>query len=157
MKKILAMTGHRPHLFPCKYDEQDVWAYNVKKEIRNFILRYNPDICISGMAIGADTWFAEEAIKAKIPLHAYIPFKGQGNAWPEFVKARYNKIIKEASLVKCISESYNKQVFFERDKAMVNDCDEMLSIRDPGVTKGGTVYTIKYAEKMGKKVTNIWL
>ena len=48
-------------LLPCLYDESHDWVRSLKDTLRLNLLQDNPDLVISGMAIGWDTWLAEEA------------------------------------------------------------------------------------------------
>jgi len=74
----LMVTGHRP---------KDLGGYSnnptqewIRQELRRILLkaqvRYGTDLeIISGMALGVDTWWAEEALALGVPLLAYVPFK----------------------------------------------------------------------------------
>jgi hypothetical protein len=39
---------------------------------------------------------------------------------------------------------------------MVDDSDEVFALLSPEATAGGTFFTVKYAEKQNKPVTNFW-
>ncbi len=153
---IICGTGHRPKYMPCLYEESHEWAKEKKDLIRLNLLQDNPDLVISGMAIGWDTWLAEESLNLNIPVHAYIPFRGQGGKWPQKAKDRYQKILDKSQKVKYISESYNKMAFFKRDEAMVLESTLVYALLNPEVDSGGTFYTVKYAKSQNKRVINFW-
>ena len=153
---IVFGTGHRPKFFPCGYNEDMPWALSVKAELRQRLQAVKPDHVISGMAIGWDTWLAEEAIKLRIPVHAYVPFEGQGKKWPKESQKRYQNIIDRAEKVITISRSYSNDAFLKRDEAMVDNADIGFILWNPEVKTGGTYYTKEYAIKNKKPLVNFW-
>lgn len=153
---IIAGTGHRPQFCPCGFDENHPWIDLLKGRIReNLVSKYATTV-IYGSAIGFDTWLAEVALELSIPIHAYVPFKGQGSNWPDKARKKYQDLLDRADLVKYTSMDYSKDAFFKRDRAMVDDCDEVFSLLDPNKTSGGTYYTVQYAKEKNKIVTNLW-
>ena len=153
---IIAFTGHRPHMFPGKYNENHYWVNSVKRDLLKWLKQKSPSLIISGGAQGMDTWAGKAAIKIGIPFDLYVPFPGQGDNWPDHAKEDLN-ILKEKSrnIILC-SETYHKRCFFIRDEKMIDDCDEVASLLKPGVTKGGTFYTVNYAKKLNKPIQNFW-
>ena len=101
-------------------------------------------------------WLAEEAIKVGVPVHAYIPFKGQGSNWPNDTRKRYESILKKSDVIKYISDSYTKDVFLKRDRQMVDNSNMVFSLLNPLVDSGGTYYTVKYAMEKGLNIYNYW-
>jgi uncharacterized phage-like protein YoqJ len=153
---IIAGTGHRPKYCPCKYNENHPWLLNLRKSLYEELKNSSFNTIIVGMAIGFDTWLAQEALKLGMNVHAYIPFKGQGCAWLPSSKIEYERILSLCKEVKYISEEYSNDAFFKRDKAMINDCDHVYSLLNPEITSGGTFYTVQYAKKNNKTITNFW-
>lgn len=154
---IVAGTGHRPVSMPCGYNEEHTWALEIKTRINNWLSLNKPKVVISGMAIGFDTWLAEEAINLGIEVHAYLPYLGQGNNWPKEASERYLNILCHP-LVKIIytSKDYSKASFHIRDRAMIDDADIILALWS-GQTKGGTYETLEYCKKnYTKERINIW-
>lgn len=153
---IVAGTGHRPKYCPCKYNENHPWLKNLRESLYEELKNSSFHTIISGMAIGWDTWLAQEALKLGMNVHAYIPFRGQGSAWPTSSKKEYERILSLCEKVKYISEEYSNDAFFKRDEAMINDCYYVYSLLNPAVTSGGTFYTVQYAKNNGKLITNFW-
>ncbi len=153
---IIAGTGHRPSYCPCLYDKQHPWLISLRGRIKNKLIETGPELVISGMAIGFDTWLAQEAIKLKIPLSCYVPFIGQGSNWPDESRLEYERILDNAYEVKFISEKYSKQAFLKRDEAMVDNCDKVMALYNPIVKTGGTYHTVTYAIKKHKEIINVW-
>lgn len=155
-KSIIAATGHRPQFCPCLFNEKHEWLLNLKRELKQKLLAISPKYVIVGGAIGWDTWVAEVALDCKLPIHLYIPFEGQGARWHASSKRKYDEIRKRADREIILSPSYSRECFHVRDRAMVDDCDIVFSLLNPEVKKGGTYYTVNYAKKHKKPVTNFW-
>lgn len=150
---IIAGTGHRPKFCPCGYKDDHPWLLDIKEKIR---LEIQPaSKIITGMAIGMDTWLAQVALEEGKDVIAYVPFPGQGEAWPKKSKDEYNRILSLCAEVKIICPSYTPDAFFIRDEAMVNDCDLLLALWS-GIESGGTYHTVQYALSKNVSVKNIW-
>jgi len=154
---IIAGTGHRPCYCPCLYDAKHPWLIEKKKQLRDSLVAYGPSLVITGMAIGWDTWLAQEALFLDIPIACYIPFPGQQNKWPEESRKEYDHIVSRAKIVKNISDSYSKNAFFKRDEAMIDDCTQVFALwNSEEVKSGGTYHTVQYALSKGKPIKNFW-
>ena len=67
----VALTGHRPQHLDA---QQSAWARVVIPQVMaRLVTVYGMRVAISGMALGADTWWALAALSAGVELHAYIP------------------------------------------------------------------------------------
>lgn len=153
---IISCTGHRPKYLPCGYDENHPWLISLIEDLNYWIRTNQPSQIISGVAIGWDTWVAEAALVNNIPLLCYIPFKGQEQKWPQKAQDRYNDIIKASKASVYISKAYHPNVFFDRNRDMVDDSDTILSLLSPDVTSGGTYFTVNYARAQKKSIINFW-
>lgn len=154
---IVCGTGHRPRFCPCKYKENHPWLLELREKISlQLSTENNIKAIISGMAIGWDTWLAQEALKLKIPVWAYVPFKSQGSQWPTSSKKEYERILSLSEKVLYISEEYSNEAFLKRDRAMVDNSDHVYSLLNPESTSGGTFYTVQYAKGKNKPITNFW-
>lgn len=156
MKKIICGTGHRPKFLPWKYKEKGSEFDSFKKKLIDKLNELEPDIVISGMAIGFDTYLAEATLELNIPLKCYIPYSNQGENWPSKAKERYLSILDRADFVFLIQDEYSFSCFLERDQAMVDDSDEVIALWNPKISQGGTYYTVNYARKCAKIVHNLW-
>lgn len=154
---ILAATGHRPKDLPCKYDEGHPWLVPVLRNLRAYLLKSEPNVVISGMALGWDTWVAEEALILGIKLWCYIPFKEQSALWGNIAKKRYNSILNKADRVELTSEVFTKEAYLKRNKMMVDDADRIIALWNPARTQGGTFHAINYATRKQKHVKNFWM
>lgn len=154
-------TGHRPKFCPCKYREDHPWLVDLKSRLyADLDVGWSTgqiDVVITGMAIGWDTWLAEVALEVGIPVHAYVPFEGQGDRWPTKTKEKYMSILDRCDDVRYISKTYSQQAFLRRDRAMVDDSQLVLALLNPIVDEGGTYYTVKYAQEKKKDIINYWV
>ena len=139
----VAVTGHRPpHDFKL-----------AKRALNNFfkIASNNSITLLSGMADGWDTICARAALHYEVPLHCYVPFKGQ-NPTSEF----YGEILDRAEKVVYCADAYHKRVFLDRDDRLVEAGELFLAFLSP-TTKGGTYYTVRKAKEAGKPVINFYV
>lgn len=160
---IIAGTGHRLGIKLGGYSD-DIHNKLVTLA-ENFILE-NPkeitwlgksgiDAVISGMALGWDQALAQAALNCKIPLYAYIPFKGQEGKWPQAAQDRYNRMLEQAArVVVCSAGGYSAEKMQIRNEMMVRDCTAVLSLWDG--SSGGTGNCVAYANKIGKPIINLW-
>lgn len=157
---IIAGTGHRPVYCPCKYDENHPWLKDLKRRLyADLDVGWNSqqiERIVCGGAIGFDTWLAEVALDVGIPIHVYVPFKGQESKWPPKAQDKYHDILSKAEKVVYVSESYSNKAFFDRDKAMVDNCDLIFALLDPQNMDSGTGHTVSYAKTKGVEIENYW-
>lgn len=134
----IMVTGHRPQRLRGQEKEVSLWLSNMIKEL-------NPDICISGMAAGADQIFAIQAIAENCSIICYFPY-------PRYAYHPQEEYIMEhAAEIKIICPEYGRDCYTVRDCAMVDDCDVVLAVWD-GIPQGGTYSTIEYAKEQGKPI-----
>lgn len=153
----VSFTGHRPEKLPY-FSEDDPLFLDLMQRLKMQIeklINEGADSFFSGMARGVDLWCAEIIIelKSKYPelkLTAVIPCKTQTNGWDEQSVIRYRNILERCDKKIYISEEYSKTCMLKRDRALVDLCDVLVAVFNG--TKGGTKYTVEYAEKKHKKV-----
>lgn len=155
-KLVISATGHRPKYFPCKYDETHEWYLNLVKDVEFRLTQLKPSAIISGMAIGFDMLFAEAGLNLGIPVHAYIPYKAQGENWPAKTYKRYLDILNTSDAVFICSKEYHKHCFFKRDELMIDHSSVVFSLLNPLAKSGGTFYTKQYAIKQEKEIIEFW-
>ena len=169
-KKIIAVTGHRPHRFSTGYS---IDTFNKLYQIAFDWLSVNtPNEVIEGGAIGVDTAFGLAALNLNIPYVVAVPFKGQENKWYLKDKSIYYGLLQKANKVIYVDElaEYtvkgaipgNKNDFGiiaakmqKRNMWMVDNCTEVITLWD-GVKKSGTWNAIRYAQSKELEVTNLW-
>jgi len=162
--KFCCCTGHRPKGFPFRYgiDKQKHNAYlqELEQKIKLAITEYGITNFISGMALGVDMDFAEIVLKLRdsypITLECAIPCPDQTLKWNDKDKLRYESIIKRADKVNFISERYTAECMLKRNRYMVDKSEFVIAVFN-GIQKGGTWYTINYANKENKHIEIIEL
>ena len=140
---IVAVTGHRPqHL---RLDD----GYWIQGEFDRLIEKLQPTVAISGMAIGADTWWANSALYADVPLHAYIPFPEQDASWRHDDRSFYRELLAKAARIVTVCPEYAPEAFELRNRLMVDDCELLIAAWN-GKRSGGTFNALRYAERVGR-------
>jgi uncharacterized phage-like protein YoqJ len=150
----LGITGHRP---PGLFGGWIAPSPNkIYDSIYLKIKALAPELVISGMAQGTDTYAAEVAIALGISLEVAVPCDKQEQLWPEPAQIKYKEIISKASKVTVVSPGpYTKECMHIRDRYIVDNSDMLLAVWN-GQKFGGTFATIRYAEKQiykGRKYT----
>jgi len=148
--KIIAGTGHRIGLL------NTIERVKIKNVLKDYILSSNPDMIISGMALGFDQILAEVSIDLDIPLTCAIPFKGQELKWNDCDINFYNNILYKATrTVICSKGGYSVNKLMLRNKWMIDRCTDVVALYD-GRLYGGTYNCIKYAKKCDIPIINLW-
>lgn len=154
---IIAGTGHRPNKLG-GYSEAAAdnligisrdWL--VKQQYKaNFVQRV-----ISGGALGWDQALAWGAVSEKIPLTLALPFPQFQSMWPKASQEELEHLVSHADKVVYVcDEGYAPWKMQERNQWMVDHCDTVLAMWNG--TDGGTHNCIKYANRTGKPITNLW-
>ncbi len=154
MHKICCCTGHRPQKFPFEYGgknkEFSTYLAELKNKVENAIIEHGVTYFISGMALGADLDFAEIVLKLRkkysLKLECAIPCPDQTLKWEKKEIARYNRILQKADSVTLVSERYTSECMLKRNRYMVDKGDLVIAVFN-GIEKGGTWYTMQYAQR----------
>jgi hypothetical protein len=144
---IIAMTGHR---------KIDVPKFNSR--LRATFEEVQPAAFIQGMAEGADLQSAKIAIDMSIPVISAMPWPTHYNSIGPRWRTLYTWVLDHSAEVYPVTEvdEYpGPWVYFKRNEWMVDEGDKVLAWWD-GRTSGGTYGAIKYANKTGKPVRNIY-
>lgn len=118
-----------------------------------------PDVTfLAGGAVGFDMLAAlsvlsEREISPHIRLELMLPCKEQAHRWSDSDIEKYKYIIENADSVTYVSEHYDRSCMHRRNRAMVDNSDICVAYLTSD--KGGTAYTVKYAESRGKRVINL--
>jgi uncharacterized phage-like protein YoqJ len=150
---IWAATGHRPNRLGGYGDE--VYERLVA-EATKFLIEFEPRRMIVGMALGWDTAMAEACARCNVPFIAAIPFEGQEKVWSENDRARYFVLLAASERVEIISRNgYSPAVMHLRNHWMVDNAEAIVALYDRS-DRGGTFNCIRYAERLGKPIVNLW-
>lgn len=140
-------TGHRPRKLPV--DEVTLCSA-LDREI-DLAIRDGYTTFISGMAMGVDIMGAELVIRRKEHIHslhiiAACPYPGSGARWSSDWQDRYHSVLKQADIVRYISNSYWEGCFQKRNEWLVNHSNLVIAVYCG--CPGGTRNTIEYAKRM---------
>ena len=118
--------------------------YENKKKIKDFIFKLKNEygdktIIVSGGAKqGADKYAKKYALELGLQYEEYPPFHEVHNLYCTIPASRYSK-------------PYSVKNFFARNKIIAGTSDMVVGFIPEGVESNGTMSTIRYAEKFGKK------
>lgn len=145
---ICAVTGHRVL--------GKEFRRAVLEEKLDFLLARGADTFLCGMALGFDLLCGELLAERKksVPLRlvACIPCADQSGAFPPAAKRRYDALLGSCDERVVLHERYETGCMFERNRYMVDRCDLLFAYLREGSKKGGTYYTVRYAERQKKSV-----
>lgn len=149
---IVSGTGHRP-------DKLGGYGVDVTNRLvavaRAYLQEAKPERVITGMALGWDQALGWAAHDEGIPFTAAIPFVNQESRWPALSQTWYKDLLKLADKVVVVSEGgYAAWKMQTRNQWMVDNSDVVLALWNG--TDGGTANCVRYAEKKGKPIVNLW-
>ena len=163
MEFRIGITGHRPNKLPCQYDWDDARAAMIRKWMRGhvFELKNKPGTelkACTGMALGADLFFAAVCYWEDVPFKAFCPCWGQENKWPTESQDRYMSLLRKAEEIIYVHNGPypGPQCMLERNQAMVDwlkgSKHSLLLAIWNGDLKGGTADAIKRAKQAGLEI-----
>jgi len=162
--KTCAFTGHRPSKMPWGKDENSPEGVLFKFRLReslDYLIGMGYVNFLSGGAQGFDMMAAEIVLSLRetypwIKLTMVCPWNGQADRWPDDQQQRWRHILEESDQVIYTSGSYEKGVFFHRNRYLVENASLILAAYN-GDSQSGTGMTIRYAHKRGVKVLRLRL
>ena len=142
------VTGHRPQLMTI---EQSSYANDTLLKIAKKLLKsYGMTEMISGLALGADTMWADISVKLNVPLAVYIPFPQQANRWSFKDQQHWNYLREQATRENVISDKYSIRMLHARNDAMIKDSDLVVAVWSPRQNTGGTASAVKKVRQKNK-------
>lgn len=148
----MVVTGHRPQQLG-NDSERHLWVRRqLRRVLERGLERYRSGfLAISGMALGVDLWWAEEALALGVPVHAYVPFSGQSERWTREQQELYRSVLREvAHTVMVCKGDYADWKYLRRNEAMCNDGDGLTAVWNGG-PRGGTAHCVRYWSKHHRK------
>ena len=109
-----AFTGHRPHKFPWKHNEDDERCVALKAFLTEQITALTETGMTdfySGGADGVDCWAALIVLDLRkknpaLNLHLILPHEGQADKWSDSAQERYRFILSQADSLEYVSHDY---------------------------------------------------
>lgn len=153
-KHRCCFTGHRP-------DKMDHGEKEIKPLLEKAIdeaIENGYVTFITGMAEGVDIWAAEIVLERKkknpnLHLICALPHPGFEKRRSMTEKMRFNRIIKNADLVKQINDHYFTGCYQIRNEWMVDHSSFVIAVFNS--QKSGTKNTVDYAKRKGIMLKNI--
>ena len=147
-----AVTGHR--VLGGDFDEIKL------KKVFEKLIGNGFDTFLIGMAVGFDTacFNVLEDLRKKhgnIRLIACIPCVTQSYKFTVRQKEEYERMLDSADFKVIISKEYTPTCMFKRNMYMVDNSVTVVAYLKKDVSSGGTVNTVKYAQKKGIPIINI--
>lgn len=160
-KTVCCFTGHRPPFLPDGGNENAPGMIllrgrlfrTVEEAARNGVSDF-----YAGGALGFDLLAAETVLElqafAPVRLHLALPSRTQAARYAPELRQRYQTALMYAEDVWYASEDENSAAaLLCRDRYMVEHADCCIAyLTQP---RGGTAYTVRYAEKRGLPVVNL--
>ena len=156
-EQTCCFSGHRPMKLPWGLRESDARCIQTKEWLHTQITAlyqsgYRNFIC--GMAIGCDTYFAQEVSNLKssddyrdIRLIGAIPCATQSDHWNKTQKLAYQELLLSCDETKIFQDSYSSGCMMVRNRWMVDHSSVLISCYNG--RPGGTMNTIAYAMREG--------
>ncbi|MBD5153455.1 MAG: DUF1273 domain-containing protein [Oscillibacter sp.] len=159
-KKSCAFSGHRPHKFPWKDNEDDPRCITLKETLTEQIkalVKAGVTDYYSGGADGVDCWASLIVLDLRkknptLKLHCVLPHEGQADKWSDSAQKRYHSILKQADTVDYVSRDYYDGCMIDRNHRLVDSTDLLLAVYNDKVRRSGTGATVNYARKMGREI-----
>lgn len=155
-EQCCCFTGHRL----LSASDKAVLRELLHKEIKRLADR-GVTTFLSGGALGFDTLAAQEVLRlragrpGKIALVLVLPCLGQESRWSERDAAVYRGLVRNADEVIYTGDVYEPGCMFVRNRYLVDHSSVCLCCLRENATRGGTAYTVRYAEKQGLPVVNL--
>lgn len=152
---VAAATGHRWARLPMPRTpaaEAQLDALAVA-----FLEQLQPDVAVSGMALGWDTSYARAALVCGVPLVAAVPgsVAMQSQGWAPRDVATYRAILQAAAHMEIVGAGYSfARACGIRDHYMVDRAGVVCALWSGAPS--GTGNTIRYAERRGLPVVNLY-
>jgi len=149
---IIGFTGRRPQYIG-GYDIPNPTYNYIITNTKDLLLKLKPEYCISGGALGFDTWCAELCIELDIPYVLAIPHDGQELIWPQQSKEKYKYLLSKSKENVIVSKGkYASWKMHFRNEYIVDNSDVIIACIDPDTKSGGTYSCVQYANSKNKTV-----
>lgn len=114
---------------------------------------------ITGMSRGFDLWAGEQvlrlqAVYPQIELICAIPFEDMQRTWSAYWRTLFHTVDQNCSFRSFMCRSYEHGCYHARDRYMVEQSSRVICWYNG--TTGGTDYTCRYAQKLGRRLDNLY-
>lgn len=159
----ICFSGHRSEKLPQSKKQLEKLKERLWEEIDEAIAD-GVNTFYFGACYGFDLLCADTVLKRKkvikpndpkeIRLIAVIPFEEQAKKWDETNRDMYYDILQKCDEALMLNTYYCPGCYNQRNRYMVDQSSKMICYYDGG--KGGTAYTVKYAEQNNLHIKNLY-
>lgn len=147
-------TGHRPP----KCHSSDPALRAAVGEAIDRAIADGFTVFMGGMALGADTVFAEEVLArrhagASIRFVAAVPCETQDARWSPTEQRHYRRLLAEADTVAVMCPQYEPYCMNARNRYMVENSRRLIAAWDG--SNGGTANTVRLAENYSLEIIRL--
>lgn len=154
-------SGHRALAFPFSLERDNPGLSGLVRALVQAICgaeRAGIDTFVCGGAWGFDILAGETVLQltSELPirLSMVIPFEGQERSFSPHWRQRYQRLLAAADSVEVLMQAYCRDAYFLRNRRMVECASRLICYYNGG--GGGTGYTVKYGEKQGLTIVNLF-
>lgn len=157
----VALTGHRPTKL-AGYDLDAPFyralARRLTQILESGLARHQHLTLHSGMALGADTVWAQVIVAARaahpgrIRFVAEVPVDTQSDRWPQHSRAQWRELVAAADEVRVYAQRYSPHCLHLRNEGMIGSARLLLAVWDPAETTGGTANGVRTGRRRGLEV-----
>lgn len=121
---------------------------------------HGTEIGVSGMALGADMWWADEVLVAGLRLWAHIPFPQQPDVWTDRRDvAEWDRLRALAWTETVYGDHYDVDLLGQRNNGMlyVADCVDgvVVAVHKPSKKHGGTAGALRESRRRKLPIIHI--
>lgn len=160
----VSFTGHRPDKIAGWKESKGVVEVAIRKALAEAIeglVAEGADTFLSGMAPGVDLWAADEVLRlrgegrigANVRLVLALPYPNFERSFRAEWRGLYADIVARADEVVCVSAGYHYGCYTRRNDFLADNADVVVAYYEG--SEGGTRYTLRRAERGGKRVLNL--
>jgi len=142
---VVAITGHRPGSL--NTDQRQYMQEGLEFIASGLVGYYSAERFLTGLALGADTIWAELALKHSVDYDVYIPFEGQEDRWNQSDQKKYQNLRSGAVSEKVFGQQFSNRLYHARNDALIRDSDLLVAVWRPSVQDGGTFSTVQKSLK----------
>jgi len=161
--QTVCFSGYRPEKFAFIFHQGNMAYLTLEQRIEEAILQavdggYTSFMC--GMAKGFDLVAGSLVVALKeswaelatLNLVAVLPFDGHGFSTEPWCTL-HQMVLGGAGDMVTLASQYHSKAYHDRNRYMVDHSSRLICYYDG--KKGGTHFTVKYAEENGLKIVNV--
>ncbi|TLG08720.1 DUF1768 domain-containing protein [Nocardia cyriacigeorgica] len=137
----VAVTGHREHAFD---PDTRIWVRGELERLADKLrAEHGTGVALTGLATGADTWWAQAATNAGLSVWAYQPFPEQAARWTPAQQDEHARLQAHADRIVVAGDEFAVAHYDLRNALMIDDADAIIAVHDPRIRTGGTVSALR--------------